>query len=293
GVEVKSGETHKVIPGDGYVLHLSQASLGELKKEKGNEAVYLSVNVKGQKLILGTLFTEKLPQQQFDLVFDNDFEISHNWKKGSVYFYGYKCSNPEAEKYPFRHESEPEEEIPANTVSNEKPAVNAAAASKAKDSDDAKKQKVKIQEPKEIVDSMKEDDSSDDDDDDVLMSDDDEADEDDDSSESDEETPAKAPPVQNKKRAAEPSSKTPSQTKKPKSTPSSKTDGKKAAVHIATPYPSKQAGKKTPGEKPNNNSNNPPAQKSGGAHHCNSCNRTFATDKALESHNSAKHAGAK
>ncbi|KAL0410049.1 UNVERIFIED_CONTAM: Histone deacetylase HDT1 [Sesamum latifolium] len=100
GVEVKSGEPLKVAPGDGMVLHLSQACLGELKKEKGNESVCMFVNVDGKKLVLGTLFSEKLPQQQFDLVFDRDFELSHNWKNGSVYFYGYRASNPFEEEYP-------------------------------------------------------------------------------------------------------------------------------------------------------------------------------------------------
>ncbi|KAL2487230.1 Histone deacetylase HDT1 [Abeliophyllum distichum] len=101
GAEVKSGEPLPVTPGEGMVLHLSQACLGELKKEKGNESICLFLKVDGKKLVLGTLFTEKLPQQQFDLVFDRDFELSHNWKNGSIYFYGYKASNPFEEEYPF------------------------------------------------------------------------------------------------------------------------------------------------------------------------------------------------
>lgn len=75
-----------------------QACLGEMKKEK-SEHVCLFVNVDGKKLVLGTLFSDKLPQQQFDLVFDRDFELSHNWKNGSVYFYGYLAANP-YEEYP-------------------------------------------------------------------------------------------------------------------------------------------------------------------------------------------------
>ncbi|KAH0755064.1 hypothetical protein KY290_025334 [Solanum tuberosum] len=93
GAEVKSGEPLTVQPGDGMVLHLSQASLGELKKDK-SESVCLSVNIDGKKLVLGTLSSEKVPQQQFDLVFDRDFELSHNLKSGSVYFFGYKATNP-------------------------------------------------------------------------------------------------------------------------------------------------------------------------------------------------------
>nr|GMC79581.1 histone deacetylase HDT1-like isoform X1 [Ipomoea batatas] len=99
GVEVKSGEPFSVKPGDGMVLHLSQANLGEVKKLHGSESVCLFVNVDGRKLVLGTLISDKLPQQQFDLIFDKDFELSHNWKNGNVYFYGFKAQNPIAE-YP-------------------------------------------------------------------------------------------------------------------------------------------------------------------------------------------------
>ncbi|XP_059646752.1 histone deacetylase HDT1-like [Cornus florida] len=89
GVEVKSGETIKVQPGE-EVLHLSQASLDEVSgKGKGNESVCLFVNIDGQRLVLGTLSSEKLPQQLFDLVFEKDFELSHNCKNGSVHFLGY------------------------------------------------------------------------------------------------------------------------------------------------------------------------------------------------------------
>lgn len=78
-----------------------QACIGEQKKAKGNETINLFVNVDGKKLVLGTLLTEKLPQQQFDLVFEKDFEITHNWKNGSVYVYGYRATNPyEDEEYP-------------------------------------------------------------------------------------------------------------------------------------------------------------------------------------------------
>lgn len=81
---------------------LLQANLGEIKKEKSSESVALFVNVDGKKLVLGTLFPDKLPQQQFDLVFDRDFELSHNWKNGSVYFYGYLAANP-FDEYPFAY----------------------------------------------------------------------------------------------------------------------------------------------------------------------------------------------
>ncbi|KAL3585901.1 hypothetical protein D5086_012768 [Populus alba] len=98
GVEVKGGEPLRVESGDGFILHLSQACLGEAKKDKGNESVCLFVNFDDQKLVLGTLSYEKIPQIPFDLVFEKDFELSHNLKNGSVFFSGYKVAQPE---YPF------------------------------------------------------------------------------------------------------------------------------------------------------------------------------------------------
>lgn len=294
GVEVKSGEPLKVVPGDSMVLHLSQACLGELKKEKGNESVCLFVNVDGKKLVLGTLFTEKLPQQQFDLVFDRDFELSHNWKNGTVYFYGYRANNPFDDELPEGEsdDEESEEEVPLVIANNVKPEPKAklakpveagkANAAKGKESDPGK-QKVKIVEPNKDDNPEDDDDSSDD-----LMSDDDDEDDsededdsDDESGESEEETPKKAEP--SKKRAAESATKTPVQDKKAKVTPQ-KTDGKKVGVHVATPHPAKKA-VKTPGNKPNQQT-----PLSGGSHSCKTCNRTFGSDKALESHSKAKHA---
>ncbi|PIN03196.1 Histone deacetylase [Handroanthus impetiginosus] len=302
GAEVKSGEPLRVSSGDGRVLHLSQACLGELKKEKGTETVYLFVNVDGKRLVLATLFTDKSPQQQFDLVFDRDFELSHNWKSGSVYFCGYKVNGPsEEDESPEEEsdESESEEDIPLTIANNGKPELKpkkekpseAKKANAAKDKEsDAGKQKVKIVEPNKDAKPEEDEESSDED----LMSEDGDEDDsedegdsdnsDDESVESDEETPKKAEP--SKKRAAESATKTPVQQKKAKVTPQ-KSDGKKVGVHVATPHPAKQAGK-TPANKPNQQT-----PKSGGSHTCKSCNRTFGSEKALESHSKAKHAGGK
>ncbi|CAI9762121.1 unnamed protein product [Fraxinus pennsylvanica] len=297
GAEVKSGEPLLVMPGEGMVLHLSQACLGEMKKEKGNESVCLFIKVDGKKLVLGTLFSEKLPQQQFDLVFDRGFELSHNWKSGSVYFYGYKASNPFEEDESEdgeSDESEPEEAIPltlANngkseaTVKQEKPA-GPQKSNVAKDKGSAAgKQKVKIVEPNKEENPEDDDESSDED----LSSgddDDDSKDEDDsdDSDESDEETPKKVEP--SKKRPAESAAKTPVTDKKAKTTPQ-KTDSKKGGGHVATPHPSKQTAK-TPANKPNQQT-----PKSAGSHACKSCNRTFNSENALESHSKAKHSSGK
>lgn len=265
GAEVKSGEPLTVQPGDGMVLHLSQASLGELKKDK-SESVCLSVNIDGKKLVLGTLNSEKVPQQQFDLVFDRDFELSHNLKSGSVYFFGYKATNPfDEEEDDEDDEDESDEDIPLTLANNGKPEAKEAGKSN-KDSTSGK-QKVKIVEPSKDD----EDDSTDDDEDDSDMEEDE-----DDSDESEEETPKKVEPA--KKRKADSATKTPVNDKKAKLATPQKTDGKKGSVHVATPHPSKQASK-TP--------------KSGGSYHCKPCNRTFGSESALDSHSKAKHSAGK
>ncbi|KAM3341321.1 histone deacetylase HDT1 isoform X1 [Capsicum galapagoense] len=265
GAEVKSGEPLSVQPGDGMVLHLSQASLGELKNNK-SENVCLSVNIDDKKLVLGTLNSEKVPQQQFDLVFDRDFELSHNLKSGSVYFFGYKATNPFEEEEDDEDDDESDEDIPLTLANNGKPEAGKPNAGK----DSTSGKQVKIVEPSKDG----EDDSSDDDEDDSDGGEDE--DDSDDSDESEEETPKKAEP--SKKRKADSATKTPVTDKKAKLTTPQKTDGKKGGGHVATPHPSKQAGK-TP--------------KSAGTHHCKPCNRSFGSEGALDSHTKAKHSAGK
>ncbi|KAF5933839.1 hypothetical protein HYC85_030010 [Camellia sinensis] len=93
GVEVKAGQPLKVNPEVGSVIHISQAALGEGKKGKGNDIVPLQVNINGKKLVLGSLSAGKFPQVSFDLVFEKEFELSHDWKDGRVYFCGYSADN--------------------------------------------------------------------------------------------------------------------------------------------------------------------------------------------------------
>ncbi|KAA8516666.1 hypothetical protein F0562_016828 [Nyssa sinensis] len=300
GAEVKSGETLLVEPGYGLVLHLSQACLGEVKGN-GNESVCLYVNVNGKKLVLGTLSPEKLPQQQFDLVFERDFELSHNWKNGSVYFYGYKANNPfDDSENDFGSDSE--EDLPLIAADNGKPNSQAKQAklpapekANAVKSDSATgKQKVKIVEPKKDVKPEEDEESSEDFEYDSSDQSDDESDsiedggsgtdEDDESNEEDEETPK----VElSKKRPAESAKKTPGPDKKAKFVTPQKTDGKKAGGHVATPHPSKQAGK-TPSTEAKQQT-----PKSVGSHPCKSCNRSFNSQQALDSHSKAKHTAGK
>ncbi|KAF7823279.1 histone deacetylase HDT1-like [Senna tora] len=208
GVEVKAGEPVKVDPTefDAYI-HLSQAALGEAKKDKGAEPVLLYLKFADQKLVLGTLSRENFPQISFDLVLEKEFELSHNSKTGSVFFYS---------------EEDEDEELPVITKDNGKPdtknevAKVIAAKSNAAKANDSKKQ---------VKDLMDADDSDEDDSE---------------SDEEDEETPKKA--VQGKKRANDSAAKTPVSAKKAKAETPQKTDAKKGG-HTATPHPMKKGGK--------------------------------------------------
>ncbi|EEF33790.1 Histone deacetylase 2a, putative [Ricinus communis] len=268
GIEVKSGESLVVECGGGFALHLSQACLGEVKKNKGNEPVFVSVKINDKKIVLGTLSCEKFPHLSFDLIFDQNFELSHNWKHGSVYF----------------------SEKPGSETKKPQPETE-----KAKPDSTGSKQKVKIAEPKKDEkpdndsddstadedESFDEDDSSDDK---VLYDGEDEdSDESDDSSDEDEETPKTI--EKGKKRPAESAKKTPLPDKKVKLVTPQKTDGKKASGHVATPHPSKKI-LKTPA------SSDQKKEQTQKSFPCTSCNRAFGSEAALQSHSKAKHSAA-
>lgn len=270
GVEVKAGKPFKVVPQEGKVIHMSQAALGDVKG-KGNESILLHVKIDGQKLVLGSLIRETIPQVSFDLVFHKEFELSHDWKNGDVYFCGYTGENPSAEDSESDDESE-EQLAPVFVNQNEvKPTED-----KSKDT----KPKVTFIEPKKPMESSDEDDDDEDMPGALDSNDDDSEDEDDsddeDNSEDDEETPK---PVTDKKRTFESATKTSVQAKKPKAYTPQMTDGKKGG-HVATPHPSKQAG---------NNSAIAQPPKSEGKVTCKSCSRTFNSENALQSHTKAKH----
>ncbi|KAE8734846.1 Histone deacetylase HDT1 [Hibiscus syriacus] len=209
GIEVKAGQPIKADPGADYVIHLSQASLGESKNKA--DSVPLYVNTDGKKLVLGTLSHQNCPQLSFDLVFDQEFELSHNWKNGSVYFLGYKTYVPE-EGYPFINymsgdevSSDEEEELPLVAAENGKAKADAKTAKANAGKPEPVKSAVKIAEPSKKT--------EDDDEDSEDEEDSDEMSEDDTSDEEDEETPKKV--ESSKKRPAEPA--TPASSKKAKS----------------------------------------------------------------------------
>ncbi|KAF7147351.1 hypothetical protein RHSIM_Rhsim03G0081700 [Rhododendron simsii] len=321
GVEVKSGEPCPVEAGQGRILHLSQACLGEVKKDKGNDCVYLYVTVDGKKLVLGTLSSEKFPQLQFDLVFDGKFELSHSWKNGIFYspcfrflvgvlFFFFLLFPVFLDCLPLfiitiedDSEDESEEDLPANVADNGvdlKPESQATCenlpatqnATSTRPDSAASKKKVKIVEPKKDVKTIEEDDSSEDDfgadsSEDELDSDEDE-DGDSESGEGDteddieeEETPRKV--ELSKKRPAVSATATQGPDKKAKFITPQKTETKKGGGHVDTPYPSKQAGK-TPA-----NQSKQQTPKPAGSHPCKSCNRSFNSENALDSHTKAKH----
>ncbi|KAI5592588.1 hypothetical protein POPTR_004G188800v4 [Populus trichocarpa] len=269
GVEVKAGEPLKVEPKDFYMIHLSQAALGESSK-KGNESVPLFLKLDEKKLVLGTLSPDKIPQLSFDLVFEREFELSHNWKNGSVFFCGYQAAIPENDS----DFSDDGDEIPFEKVENVKFATGTDKA--------AKPEKPKANPVVPSKDDESDDDDSDDDSDEDDSGDGSEGmsleeDLDDESDSEDEETPKKA--EQSKKRTSDSAIKTPVSSKKAKTATPQKTDGGKAGQ--VTPHPAKG--------KAASNGNNPKTPKSGGNFSCKSCERSFGSDGALKSHSQAKH----
>jgi hypothetical protein len=302
GLEVKPGTTVKCDPSDGYILHLSQAALGESKKSD-NALMYVKVD--DQKLAIGTLSPDKYPQIQFDLVFDKEFELSHTSKAASVFFSGYKVEQPGVgDDMDFDSEEDEDEEeelnipvIKENGKAQGKEEQKSKAGPVASKSSAAVKDVEKKSKDEDESDEDETDDDSDDEDlspeegDDDDSSDEGDSSEDDEDSEDDEEeeTPTPKKPEVGKKRAAENALKTPVSDKKAKvATPSGKkTGGNKGAAHVATPHPAK-AVSKTPA---NNDKSKEKSPKSGGSVTCKSCSKTFNSDMALQSHSKAKHGG--
>ncbi|OIW03896.1 hypothetical protein TanjilG_30172 [Lupinus angustifolius] len=263
GTEVKVGEVVKVDPEEieAYV-HLSQAALGESKKDKANEPVVLHLKVGEQKIVLGTLSRDKIPQTTLEVVLDKDTSDEDDFDS--------------------------DEDIPLPVKENGKSVIKAEDAKvsepkKANAKGGAPAKQVKIADPKK-EDDEEDDDSDDDDDfgssddevDDVDSDSDDEGD-----SEDDEETPTKKV-VPGKKRANDSASKTPVSNKKAKNATPEKTDGKKGG-HTDTPHPAKKAGK-TP--KSDGKAQTP---KSAGQFSCGSCQKAFNSEGGLQQHNKAKH----
>ncbi|KAG2329961.1 hypothetical protein Bca52824_001141 [Brassica carinata] len=128
GVEVQAGKPFKVTPGEDKLVHISHASLGNCKGEKG-EAVTLNVKVGDNKFVMGTLVSESIPQACFDVLFDKEFELSHNWGKGNVHFVDSEDEEEEEEEVEV-------EEVPATVTANGNAAKAVAKTNDENDSDD-------------------------------------------------------------------------------------------------------------------------------------------------------------
>ncbi|WVZ67720.1 hypothetical protein U9M48_016763 [Paspalum notatum var. saurae] len=265
GEEVKPGTKVSCKVTEGYVIHLSQVALGEAKK--GNENVVVSLKIDEKKLVLGTLSLEKHPQIMCDIIFDKDFELSHSSKTTSVFL----C----------------DEELEADEISVKNIEIKQSAANvlvgdgkKDKQDDDEETSSGDDDFSDDSDDSeMSEDESSDEDElssgDDDLS--DDSEDETDDSEEEQTPTPKK-PEVVGKKRAIEAAAATPS-GKKPKTEQSGQKTGDKKASKTPVDKSAKTptADKKSKEKSPKSVS-----------HACKSCNKTFNSESALESHQKAK-----
>ncbi|PKU82649.1 histone deacetylase HDT2 isoform X2 [Dendrobium catenatum] len=315
GVEVKPGQTVKCEPGDEGYLHLSQASLGEIKKDKGTGNVPVFVKFNDQKLVLGTLSTENCAQIQYDIVFEKEFELSHGSKNTSVFFVGYKSIHENYASEDDLDGSDVEaylndpKEIGEGWLKKKNLVKPGKVAAADKDDTVAAKAKTqtgkqdKVEKPKlddiqnkaddDDEEDKDEDDSNEESDDDDDYNDDEELvkgmidsdsdDEDKDDSSEDEKANLK---VENgKKRSADAALKSPIGKKSKTITPAGnlKIGDTKKGSQTPIPQITKQAGNKAKQQTP----------KSSGSVMCKTCSKSFNTENALQSHTKAKHSGAK
>ncbi|XP_065019456.1 histone deacetylase HDT2-like isoform X2 [Musa acuminata AAA Group] len=305
GVEIKPEETVKVDPGEDKYLHLSQASLGETKKDKGNENILIYVKFNNQKLVLGTLSADKCAQIQYDLVFEKEFEISHNSKNASVYLCGYRTVALGGDEFPDFDDAD--EDIQLEHIVNGKTNVKdeqpkstagkpnvASAKVKPKVAELKKADKQKANKEDDEDDEESEEDESDDDEDTAKADAEDDSEDEDESSDEDEATVKKAEP--SNKRPAGSALKTPVSEKKAKLRVSQGSGGsqKKGGAgkndgQPATPNPAKRSGK-TPATNDKSKQQTP---KSAGSINCKSCGKKFNSDNGLQAHTKAKHGSAK
>lgn len=68
--------------------------MGEVKDDKGANKIPIRLKIGEKNFVIGTLSAGDRPQIMFDLVFEKEFELSHDWKSGSVYFIGYQTMDP-------------------------------------------------------------------------------------------------------------------------------------------------------------------------------------------------------
>lgn len=282
GVEVKAGESLKVRPELFKLIHISQAAIGEVKNAKEAKHVPLRLTVGENNYVIGTLSAEDRPQLMFDLVFEKDFELSHGWKNGSVYFIGYTADDPSTDEIDSGDDDFEDDEhlLETGEPLEKKADVKDAKPALIKDASTEKNAKAAL--PKKEAESNEDDDDSEDDSDDEDDSEDDSSDgpvgmdsdgpegmdfsddsENDDDSE--DETPKK---IEQKKRPAPSPKAAPGPGKKAKQATPDKTGGKKGP---ATPF-AKQNGKPAAN---GNNKSKAQSPKSGGQFSGKSNNKNF------------------
>ncbi|KAB2629279.1 histone deacetylase HDT1-like [Pyrus ussuriensis x Pyrus communis] len=71
------GKPLSVVPKKDHIIYLSQVCLGEAA---GDDQGAVCVETGEQKIVLGNLSSEKIPQMPVDLVFKNEFVLAHNIK---------------------------------------------------------------------------------------------------------------------------------------------------------------------------------------------------------------------
>ena len=87
------------------------------------------MTVDGKELVIGTLSQGNIPQISLDLIFDQEFELSHSLETGSVHFIGYKSPNIDDEEC--YSSSEEEVEVPATDTANGNAGAAASSVVKA------------------------------------------------------------------------------------------------------------------------------------------------------------------
>ncbi|KMZ61399.1 hypothetical protein ZOSMA_52G00500 [Zostera marina] len=281
GVEVKPGKKIICQPGDEKFIHLSQAALGEVK-DKSAKSVQLTVNFEGSKFVIGTLSSKSCTQIAYDVVFQKNFELSHNWNDGSVFFIGYKT---QFENGGSEDDSETEKHAALVNKKVKTSKINAKPAEPNKDGSDSNDD---VSEDGSDDDASEEgsdnddapEEGSDDDDANEVVSSDDAGDND----SSDEEKSYSFKAETSKKRTADSDSDSESKVPKKKvklATPPGKTgvnNGKMKSPYTVTPYPTMKQTSKSAAK--------PQTSKSVV---CKSCGKRFISENALQSHIKAKH----
>ncbi|KAL6501390.1 hypothetical protein OROMI_021103 [Orobanche minor] len=99
GARVERGQSFDVKLGGDRCLHLRLASLGPVgENEKPEEYIFLEFTVDGEKYVSGVLSLNMLTQIDFDLVFDDDFQITHTSNNTCVCFFGYTTKKLQTKK---------------------------------------------------------------------------------------------------------------------------------------------------------------------------------------------------